>query len=67
MTAAAAVPRAWIRWTSVEDETIRVNYRLLGPKATAALLPGRGQRAVIDRAHRLGCNRQLAPVFRTHD
>jgi hypothetical protein len=64
VTTAAAAPREYKRWTSIEDDTIRANYRLLGPKATAELLPGRGQRSVVERAHRLDCNRPIAPIFR---
>ncbi len=41
-------------WTESENEVIREHYGILSPAEVAALLPGRGRRAVMSQAQRLG-------------
>jgi hypothetical protein len=41
-------------WTAREDRVLRRYYRLEGPDAIQARLPGRTRRAIICRVYRLG-------------
>ena len=51
-----------MRWTDEEKMMMRLHYHAIGPDGMMDLLPGRGRKAIISKAHVLGLS--LNPQLR---